>query len=414
MTTATEPRRATLAFIFVTALIDVLSFGIIIPVLPRLVIDFAGGDPVGGARIYGWFGTGWALMQFFCMPLLGALSDRFGRRPVLLLSCFGLGIDYLFMALAPSLGWLFLGRLISGATSATFSTAGAYIADVTPPEKRAASYGLIGGAWGVGFIVGPAVGGLLGLVSPRLPFVGAAVLALINVAYGFFILPESLPPERRRAFSWARANPLGSLRMLRSRPALFGLSTVYGLYWLAHNVLPSVCMLYVAYRYHWDSATAGLLLTATGVGNVVVQAVLVKRIVPAWGERRTLLTGLACGAAGFAIYGLAPSASLFWLGVPVFAFMGLFSPPTQSLMTRLVGPSEQGQLQGANGAIQALTSLVGPTLFTRTYAHFIEPGRDWQLPGASFLLAAALLAIAWLMAWQFARSTTAGPVPAAT
>jgi DHA1 family tetracycline resistance protein-like MFS transporter len=285
---------------------------------------------------------------------------------------------------------------------------------VTPPEKRAASYGLIGAAWGMGFIIGPGVGGMLGLLSPRLPFVGAAVLALINVAYGFFILPESLPPERRRPFSWSRANPVGSLRLLRSHRELAGLASVYGLYWLAHNVLPSVCMLYVGYRYHWDSGTRGLLLTATGIGNVIVQAVLVKRVVAVWGERRTLLTGLACGAAGFAIYGLAPTVPLFWAGVPVFAFMGLFSPPAQSLMTRLVGPGEQGQLQGANGAIMALTSLVGPTLFTRTYAHFIEPGRDWQLPGASFLLAAALLATAWLLAWRAARPAQAAEAVATT
>ena len=406
---ARPPRQAALAFIFVTALIDVLSFGIIIPVLPQLVIDFSGGDPVRGARIYGWFGTGWAFMQFFSMPILGALSDRFGRRSVLLLSCTGLGIDYLFMAMAPNLRWLFVGRLISGVTSATFSTAGAYIADVTPPEKRAASFGLIGAAWGVGFIVGPGIGGILGSVSPRLPFVGAAVLALLNVAYGFFVLPESLPLERRRPFSWTKANPLGALRLLRSHRELSGLACVYALYWLAHNVLPSVCMLYVAYRYHWDSATRGFLLVVTGVGSVTVQALLVKRVVAGFGERRTLLTGLLAGAAGFAIYGLAPTASLFWLGVPVLAFMGLFSPPAQSLMTRLVGPGEQGQLQGANGAIMALTSLVGPKLFTDTYAHFIEPGRDWLLPGSGFLMASAFLVMAWLVAWRAARPVAVEP-----
>jgi DHA1 family tetracycline resistance protein-like MFS transporter len=251
------------------------------------------------------------------------------------------------------------------------------------------------------------------MLSPRLPFVGSAVLALINVAYGFFILPESLPPERRRPFSWARANPVGSLRLLQSRRELAGLSTVYGLYWLAHNVLPSICMLYIGYRYHWDSGMRGLLLTGTGIGNVVVQALLVKRVVAAWGERRTLLTGLLCGAAGFAIYGLAPTPILFWAGVPVFAFMGLFSPPAQSLMTRLVGPGEQGQLQGANGAIMALTSLIGPGLFTHTFAYFIEPQRSWQLPGSSFLLAAALLVVAWLVALNATRAEKVVPLAAA-
>lgn len=407
----TPARRAALAFIFVTALIDVLSFGIIIPVLPRLVVSFAGGNEASGARIYGLFGTGWALMQFFFSPLLGALSDRVGRRPVILLSCFGLGIDYLFMAYAPSLRWLFVGRLISGITAATFSTAGAYIADVTPPEKRAAGFGMIGAAWGVGFVVGPAIGGALGDISPRLPFVGAAVLALVNVAYGFFVLPESLPLENRRAFSLKKANPLGALQMLWSHRELFGLAGINALYWLAHNVLPSVCVLYTSYRYGWSATRMGLLLGATGISNIVVQMLLVKRVVARFRERATLIAGLLFGAAGFAIYGLAPTGELFWLGVPVFSLLGLYGPSLQSMMSRLVGPSEQGQLQGANSAIMALANLVGPTLFTQSYAWFIDPAHPWQLPGAPFLLASLLLVAALLLAVRVARP---GPAVTAT
>jgi DHA1 family tetracycline resistance protein-like MFS transporter len=329
----------------------------------------------------------------------------------LLLSCFGLGIDYLFMAFAPSLGWLFIGRLVSGITAATFSTAGAYIADVTPPEKRAASFGLISAAWGIGFVVGPGIGGLLGAFSPRLPFIGAAVLSLLNVLYGLFVLPESLKTENRRPFSWKKANPVGSLNLLRSHPELAGLATVNTLYLLAHNVLPTICMLYVGYRYHWNSAARGFLLVATGIGSVIVQMLLVKRVVARLGERRTLLMGLLFGGCGFALYGLAPTAALFCMAIPVFALMGLYNPAAQALMTRLVGPGEQGRLQGANGALMALTSMLGPFLFTRTYAHFISPDQPWQLPGAPFLLAAALLAIAWLLAWNAAQKAAAISLP---
>ncbi|MDB5987201.1 MAG: transporter [Nevskia sp.] len=400
-------RRAAVAFIFVTALIDVLSFGIIIPVLPPLVVAFAGGDPVHGARIYGLFGTAWALMQFVFSPLLGALSDRFGRRPVILLSCFGLGLDYLFMAFAPTLAWLFVGRIISGITAANFSTASAYIADVTPPEKRAGAFGLVGAAWGFGFVLGPALGGFLGAIEPRLAFVGAAVLALLNALYGLFVLPESLPHEKRSAFSWKRANPLGSLTLLRSQTQLLGLAGVNLLYWLAHNVLPSAFVLYAGYRYGWNARTMGLLLAATGICNILVQIGLIKPVVARLGERRTLLAGLLFGAIGFAMYGLAPNGTLVWFCVPVFSLIGLFGPASQALMTRLVSPSQQGQLQGANGCVMALTGLIGPALFTLTFAHFIEPERSWKLPGAPFLLAAALTFLALILAWRVTRKSAA-------
>jgi len=392
--------RPALPFIFVTVLLDVLSFGIIIPVLPKLIERFMGGNTARAAEIYGLFGTVWALMQFVCSPVLGALSDRFGRRPVILFSNFGLGLDYIVMALAPTINWLFVGRVISGITGASFTAASAYVADVTPPEKRAASYGLVGAAWGLGFILGPAVGGVLGAYDPRLPFWGAAALTLINATYGVFVLPESLPPERRAAFEWKRANPVGALALLRSHPELLGLATVSVLYFLAHQVLPSVFVLYTGYRYGWNESTVGLTLAASGVFGIIVQAGLVKSIVARFGERRTLLIGLFCGAVGFTIYGLARTPTQFWSGLPIFAFMGLFSPSAQGLMTRRVEASAQGQLQGANSSIMGITGLIGPGLFTLTFAASIGAHRNWQLPGAPFLLAALLLVVALLLAWR--------------
>jgi DHA1 family tetracycline resistance protein-like MFS transporter len=399
-----KARGAALVFIFITIVVDVLALGIIIPVLPKLVEDFLRGDTARAAEFFGLFGTVWALMQFIFSPVLGALSDRYGRRPVILISCFGLGLDYILMALAPTLWWLFAGRVISGITAASYPTAGAYIADVTPPEKRAAGFGMIGAAWGVGFVMGPALGGLLGEVNPRLPFWVAAGLTLLNALYGLFVLPESLAPENRKAFSLRRANPVGSLALLRSHPELLGLSLVNFTYMLAHQVLPSVFVLYTSFRYGWSERATGLSLAFIGVFNIVVQAGLVKRIVARFGERRALFAGLLCGCAGYAIYGLAPVGIAFLSAMPVFAFMGLVGPSAQGLMTRRVGPSEQGQLQGANSSIIGITGLIGPGLFTLTFASFIGSHRDWRLPGAPFLLAALLMVIAMVLAgWITSR-----------
>jgi MFS transporter, DHA1 family, tetracycline resistance protein len=395
-----KARGAALVFIFITVVVDVLALGIIIPVLPKLVEGFMGGDTARAAEIFGLFGTVWALMQFIFSPVLGALSDRYGRRPVILISCFGLGLDYIFMALAPTLWWLFAGRVISGITAASFPTAGAYIADVTPPEKRAAGFGMIGAAWGVGFVMGPVLGGLLGEVNPRLPFWVAACLTLVNALYGLFVLPESLAPESRKAYSWQRANPIGSLVLLRSHPELLGLSSVNFTYFLAHQVLPSVFVLYTGIRYGWNARTTGLTLAIIGVFNIIVQAGLVKRIVARFGERRALLAGLLCGGAGYAIYGLAPTGIAFLGALPVFAFMGLVGPAAQALMTRHVGPAEQGQLQGANSSIMGITGMIGPGLFTLTFASFIGAHRDWRAPGAPFLLAALMMAMAVVLAWR--------------
>jgi DHA1 family tetracycline resistance protein-like MFS transporter len=398
-----KPRQAALVFIFITVLLDMLALGMIIPVLPQLVVGFLAGDTARGAEIYGIFGTVWALMQFLFSPLLGALSDRFGRRPVILLSNLGMGLDYIVMAWAPSLGWLFLGRIISGITASSISTAYAYIADVTPPEKRAGSFGLLGAAFGVGFVLGPAIGGLLGEYGPRLPFWFAAAFSLANFLYGLLVLPESLPQERRARFSWRRANPIGSLVLLRSHPELLGLASVQFLAQLAHVALPSVFVLYANYRYGWGQRAVGLTLAGVGICSMIVQAGLVRPIVARFGERRALLIGLLAGAAGFAIYGLADNGLLFCLGIPVMSFWGLATPAAQALMTRRVAPSEQGQLQGANSSLTGIAGLIGPGLFTLTFSAFIGPARGWHLPGAPFLLAALLLAASAALARRVTR-----------
>ena len=337
-------------------------------------------------------------MQFFFSPILGGLSDRFGRRPVVLLSNFGLALDYVLMALAPSLTWLFVGRVISGITSASVSTAFAYIADITPAERRAAVFGKIGAAFGAGFVVGPALGGLLGGMDPRLPFWVAAGLSFANTLYGLLILPESLPRERRSPFRWKSANPVGALHLLRSDSVLAGLSVVNFIAQVAHVVLPSTFVLYATYRYGWDARTVGLTLAVVGICAMAVQGVAIGPIVRRLGERRALLLGLGCGAAGFLIFGAASTGPLFWLGIPVMALWGVAGAATQALMTRQVAPDQQGQLQGAISSVQSVSQLVGPFVLPRTFAWFIGAQAPLKLPGAPFLLASVLLLLSLVMA----------------
>ncbi|MFI4970993.1 MAG: TCR/Tet family MFS transporter, partial [Lysobacterales bacterium] len=380
---------------------DILSFGIIIPVLPHLIEQLGGGGIARAAMWVGVFGTMFALIQFVCSPIQGTLSDRFGRRPVVLLSNLGIGVDFLFMALVNSVPLLLIGRCISGMTAASFTTANAYIADVTPPEKRAASFGLLGAAFGIGFIIGPALGGLLGGISVRLPFFAAAALALTNFCYGFFILPESLPPERRSTrFDWNHANPLGSLLLLRRYRQVFGLAGVVLLSNLAHYVLQSVFVLYADYRYGWGPQKVGYTLALVGLCNAIVQAWLVRKLVPRIGERRTLLIGVAFGALGFAVMALAGTGPVFLLGIPLLALWGLAGPTTQALMTHQVDAREQGRLQGAVSSLASVAGIFGPTLFTQIFALFISDHSPMRLPGAPFLLSAGLLGAGWIVAWR--------------
>ena len=396
-------RAPALAFVLVTVMLDVLALGIIIPVLPKLVVDFLHGDTVDGAEILGLFGTTWALMQFLAGPVLGSLSDRVGRRPVILLSNLGLGLDYVLMALAPNLGWLFVGRIISGITGASITTSFAYIADVTPAEKRSKAFGMLGAAFGIGFIVGPAVGGLLGNLNPRLPFWFAAGFSLLNFAYGSLVLPESLPRDRRTPFSWRRANPVGVLALLRSHPALLGLASVSFLANLAHEALPAAFVLYAGYRYHWDQGMLGLTLAGVGVCSAVIQGGLVGPIVARLGERRALIFGLIAGTLGFAIYGLAETGTVFWLGVPIMSCWGVAGAATQGLTSSRVGPSEQGQLQGALQSVRGIAGLIGPGLYTLSFAYAIGAGADWHQPGLPYLIGSLFLALALVIAWAVTR-----------
>ncbi|MDE3054648.1 MAG: TCR/Tet family MFS transporter [Gemmatimonadota bacterium] len=385
-----------------------------LPVLPELIKEFMGGNTARAAEIFGVFGTVWAGMQFVFSPVMGVLSDRFGRRPVILISNFALGFDYLVMALAPSLWWLFLGRVVSGIAGASFTPASAYIADILPREKRAHGYGIIGAAWGLGFVLGPAMGGILGSIAIRLPFYAAAALTLLNAMYGLFVLPESLPPERRRPIDFRRASPVGSLKLLRTHRELFGLATVNFLYYLAHQVLPSVYVLYVAYRYGWGDRTVGLTLAAVGLATAIVQGGLVRPVVAAVGERRALMLGLAGGAVGLILFGLAATPWVLGAGIVVSATMGFYGPSVQGLMTRRVSPSEQGQLQGANSSITGITGMLGPGLFSVTFAYFIGSGaKHWHLPGAPFLLAALCLIVAMGVAWRATRPAEAEALEAA-
>jgi DHA1 family tetracycline resistance protein-like MFS transporter len=403
---APSGRRAAVAFIFVTIALDMLAMGMIAPVLPRLITEFAGGSEAHGAEIFGLFGTVWAVMQFFFSPLLGSLSDRFGRRPVILLSNLGLGLDYVVMAVSPNLEWLFAGRLISGITSSSIPTAMAYIADVTPPKKRAEAFGMVSAAFGLGFVLGPALGGILGNYSARLPFWVAGAMSLVNACYGFFVLPESLGKELRGKFSWKRANPVGSLTLLRRHRELLGLAAVLFLSYLTQQSLMNTWVLYLDYRFNWTNRAVGLSLALVGICSALVGALLVRPAVKLLGDRNTLLAGIGIGWIGFAIYGLAPTGAIFLSGIPIMALWGLCGPPAQGLMTRHVEANEQGQLQGAVQCIRGLTALIGPGMFTFVFAAAIRPGNRWHLPGAPFLLASAILLAALPLALVVTRRET--------
>ena len=395
-------RKAAVVFIFITVTLDMLALGLIMPVLPKLVLSFLGGDAPSAAKTFGIFATVFALMQFVFSPMLGVLSDRFGRRPVILLSNFGLGLDYIVMAVAPTLGWLFVGRVISGITAASISTGTAYVADIVEPEKRASAFGLIGAAFGVGFVLGPALGGLLGNSDPRLPFWVAGGLSLANAIYGFFVLPESLSPEKRKPFTLRRANPVGSLVLLRSHPELFRLAGIQFIGYIAHEVF-NVWALYTIFRYAWREGTIGLSLAMVGACSIVISSWIVPAMVSRVGERRTLYLGQFFGAVGMVLAGLATSSALFFLSIPVMMLWTVSSPAAQGMMSRRVSESEQGELQGAIGSLASLAFIFGPSVFTFIFAFFIDPKRGWNIPGMPWYLAAFLLFVAMLMATRIPK-----------
>ena len=391
-------RTAAFGFIFVSAVAGAMSIGIMVPILPNLLKQFVGGDSASASEWNVLFATCGGAMSFFSGPITGLLSDRYGRRPVLLISLFGLGLDFLFMAFAPSLAWLFVGRLISGATSGLFSTANAYVADVTPPERRARAFGWMGSAFSFGFLAGPAIGGLLGNFNLRLPFMAAALLTLANALYGMWVLPESLAEERRvRTFDWRRANPLGALRLLRSHRDLLRLAGVNFLIQLSQMLWPSIFVLYTGYRYHWTPLLTGFVMMAGSFFGIGVQSFIVGPAVHRTGERGTLLIGMCAATAAFLWYGLAPSTVLYLAAMPISCLSGLMIPGLQGLMTRHVGPSEQGQLQGANQSLMGLASMLGPILFGLSFALAVRHP-VWHVPGLGQLLAAAIMFLAIFLA----------------
>jgi DHA1 family tetracycline resistance protein-like MFS transporter len=404
-----RPRRAATAFILVTAVLDILAMGLVIPVLPSLIEAFAGSRADAGL----WNGilvALWAAAQFVASPVIGSLSDRFGRRPVILVSVAGMAVDWVLMALAPNLWWLAVGRLIGGVTSSTLTTIYAYVADVTEPAARAKAFGLVGAAFSGGFVLGPFFGGVLGEISPRAPFWAAAAMSAAAFAYGLFVLPESLAKENRTPFAWSRANPFGAMGLLRSRKGLLALASVNFLLYFAHHVFSAVFVLYAAHRYGWSVFQVGMLLAFVGVMDMAVQGALTGPVVKRIGEWRTLIFGLSGGAVGVAAMGLAPDGLTFVLAMLPNALWGLAMPTIQSLMTARVGEAEQGQLQGANNSLASIAGVASPLFFGAVYGVTASPDAPVPFIGTAFLIAAGVLAGAALTAAVSRRA--AGPVAA--
>lgn len=394
--TPLSARRAAL-FIFTMVLLDILGLGLILPVLPQLIMSLTGEGLSEAARDGGWLWFTYAVTQFFFAPVIGGLSDRFGRRPVLLLSTFAFGLDYLVMGFAPTLFWLFVGRFISGVAGATFTTGFAYMADISEPSKRAQNFGLIGAAFGLGFILGPAVGGLLGELGPRAPFVVAGVLALLNFAFGYFVVPESLPPERRRPFELRRANPLGTLLKLRGYPAVFGLALALFFWQLGHQALPGTWSYYAMYRFGWTPGMVGASLAFAGVLMALSQGVLSRRLVPRFGERRMAIIGFVTGTATYSGYALATQGWMIFAVMPMWVFAALVFPTLNALMSHRVPPDAQGELQGGISSLQSLSAIVGPPAMTQLFGYFTSAAAPLQVPGASFFAAALLSALALVL-----------------
>ncbi len=400
-------RKPALGFIFITLFLDILGIGLIVPILPRLITHLQGNNVEAAAHTVGALGALYALMQFLCAPILGSLSDRYGRRPVILGSLFGSGLDYLLLAFAPSLSWFFVGRIVAGITGANIAAASSYIADISPPEKRAANFGIIGAAFGLGFIAGPALGGLLGANDLRLPFLVAAGLTLANWVYGLIVLPESLAPENRRAFSWARANPVGSLLALRRWPVVVGLASSLFLMNLAQFGLQNVWVLYTEYRYHWTSRQVGASLAVVGLMAAIVQGGLARRIIPALGERRAIVIGLTIGSINMIGYGLATAGWMILTIVAIGSLGSFGGPALQGLISRNVPPNEQGSVQGALASLGSVAGFIAPLIATSLFGYFISDRAPVKLPGAPFFLSAGLLITAMLLAVRSFRSTPA-------
>lgn len=405
--------RHALAFIAVTLLLDTIGFGLIMPVYPRLLVELTG-QGLSRAAVYGgWLGFVYAAMQFVCAPVLGNLSDRYGRRRVILFAVGALGIDYIVMGLAPTLAWLFIGRAISGAAGASFTPAYAYVADISPPERRAQNFGVVSASFGTGFIVGPAIGGLLGSLGPRAPFFVAAAMSLINFFYGLFVLPESLPPERRRAFQWRRANPLGTLIQMKKHPVVLGLLLSLFLWGLANQVMPTTWAFYTKFRFGWTEAIIGASLATAGLVMVSSQATFMRFIVPKLGERKAAVIGILGGIAAYTAFGLATAGWMMFAALSGWFFGAIVMPTVNALASHRIPRDAQGELQGAAASLFSLSAILGPPIMTHLFARFTAPDARFHVPGAAFL-AAALLAIGSLIVfWMSTREPAAEPSAAA-
>jgi MFS transporter, DHA1 family, tetracycline resistance protein len=393
-------RKGSLTFIFITLLLDVTGLGIIIPVLPDLIKGMTGGDISKVSSYIGWLTFAYAAMQFVFSPVIGGLSDRFGRRPVLLCSLFGFGIDYILMGWAPTIGWLFVGRIISGITGASITTASAYIADVSAPEKRSQNFGLIGLAFGLGFIIGPVIGGLLGQFGARIPFFAAAGIALLNAAYGYFILPESLPPDRRRKFEWKRANPIGTMKHLGRYPVILSMIGSLICVYLASHATQSTWTVYTIEKFGWNSKWIGYSLGFVGMMIAIVQGGLIRIIIPRLGQKRSIYFGLAFYAAGFICFSLASKGWMMFAFVIPFSLGGICGPALQSVISGQVPPNEQGELQGALTSLISITSIFGPLLMTNLFSFFTKSSSPVYFPGAPFMMGALLSVLSMFLAMR--------------
>jgi MFS transporter, DHA1 family, tetracycline resistance protein len=404
-----EKRNAGLTFIFITLLIDVTGFGIIIPILPQLISELVSGDLSTASRWGGLLMFIFAIMQFICAPIMGGLSDMYGRRPVLLATLFAFGLDFILQGLAPSIWWLFIGRMIAGITGASFSTAGAYIADVSEPEKRAQNFGIIGAAFGVGFILGPVIGGFLGQYGSRVPFFAAAALALINFTYGYFILPESLKPENRRPFDWTRANPLGTLLRVRRYPVLLSLLGALSFMYIAGHANQSTWSYIMMDKFGWDARMVGISLGWVGLTVGIVQGGLTRIIIPKLGQIKSVYVGLILSAIGFLLFAFADQSWMVFVFMIPFALGGIAGPALQGIMSNQVPPDEQGELQGTLSSVMSLTSIIGPLLMSNLFSHFTRPGATLHFAGAPFLAGSILAIISAFLAWRTLSNNASVP-----
>lgn len=395
-----EGRNAGLAFIFITLLIDVIGFGLVIPVLPKLVTQLAGGSEASGVKTYGILLAVYGLMQFIFAPVLGNLSDRYGRRPVLLLSLLFTGLDYVLQALAPSIAWLFVGRIVAGITGASFTAATAYIADITPPEKRAQNFGLMGAAFGVGFIIGPALGGLLGGLGPRVPFWAAAIASALNCLYGLFVLPESLSPENRRPFTLASVNPFSVFKILGRHPWVLGLAGAALALWIGQQVPPSIWVLYTIHRFHWTEGQNGLSLALIGLCSMVVQMVIIRILSARMSDLKMLGFSMVMNVIGFVLMGSSFTGAMMLGSMVIWSLSFVGGPALQSLVSSQYGPDEQGAVQGALTSLQSLSSVIGPPFLTWIFAYFTTGSKHLEVPGAPFYVGALLTVIAAGLVWM--------------